>query len=38
MVECDNCDKLFHDHCVSVDEQSDDYIDKLKFICHSCAQ
>ena len=37
-VQCDNCDEWFHNHCVSLGEQSDDYIDKLKFICDSCVQ
>ena len=37
-VQCDKCDKWFNDHCVSLGEQSDDYIDKIKFICDSCVQ
>ena len=37
-VQCDNCDKWVHNHCVSLSEQSDDYIDKIEFISDSCVQ
>ena len=37
-VQCDNCDEWFHDNCVSLGEQSDNYIDKRKFICDGCVQ
>lgn len=35
-VQCEDCDKWFHDYCVDLADESDEYMNQLEFTCDDC--